>query len=41
MSFRIQVEVEKDVSQNSYCSAMQQATGLQFYYVTADPKVGE
>ena len=24
-----------------YCSAMQWATGLQFYYAIAEPKVGE
>ena len=43
MSFKVQVKVEKDVhvSESSYCSAMQWATGLQFYYVIADPKVGE
>ena len=35
------MEVEKDISQNNYCSGMQQGTGLQFYYVMADPKVGE
>ena len=27
--------------QSSYFSAMQWATGLQLYYVKADPKVGE
>ena len=27
--------------QSSYSSATQWATGLQFYYVIADPKVGE
>ena len=26
---------------NGHCSAMQWPTGLQFYYVTPDPKVGE
>ena len=27
--------------QSSYCSAMPWATGLQFHYLIADPKVGE
>ena len=35
------MEAEKDVPENSYCTAMQHSTSLQFYYVTADPKVGE
>ena len=39
LSFRVQVKVEKDVSQNSNCSAMQRGTRLQFYYVKPDPKV--
>ena len=33
------VSTEKDKS--SYYSAMPRATGLKFYYVIADPKVGE
>ena len=41
MSFRVKLEVEKDKTQNSYCSAMQQRTGVQFYYVKADPIVGK
>ena len=41
LSFRVQVEVEKDISGNSYFSSMQQSTGLQFSYVIADPKVVE
>ena len=41
MKFRVQVEVEKHTSQNSYYSAMQQGTCLHFYYAIADPKVGE
>ena len=41
LSFRIQVKVEKEVSESSYCSAMPWATGLQFYDAIADPKVGE
>ena len=28
-------------SENTYRSAMQWGTGLQFYYVIVDPKVGE
>ena len=35
------MDVEKDVSQNNYCSSMQQGTDLQLYFVVADPKVGE
>ena len=35
------MEVEKDVSQNSYFQAMQLGTGLQFYYVKADLKVAK
>ena len=27
--------------EKSYFSAMQWATGMQFYYIIADPKVGE
>ena len=35
------MKVEQFVSENSYCLAMQSATGQQFYYIIADPKVGE
>ena len=35
------MKVENDVPENSFCSAMQSATGLNFYYVIADPNVHE
>ena len=41
LRFRVQVKVEKDTFENSYCSAMKGATGLQFYYVIADLNVYE
>ena len=37
----LQVQIEKHVSQKSFFSVMQQGTGLQFYYVIADPKVDD
>ena len=40
-SFQVTTDLLNDNTDSSYCSALQWGTGLQFYYVTADPTVGE
>ena len=37
--WKIGENILKRKPENSYCSSMQRVTGLQFYYVIADPKV--